>query len=692
MAKRSSSDQSIRPKRMKLDNIIDNNGQPIPKPSQQIHENVSLPSPSLTYESSKVKHVEDVGILTLVGLWIKCGNLAISMNNNYDIGIKCYQSALTYDPESKCALNGLVDSLVRNDMKLNKSDGILRAIDVLNLTMNKYPEIRNDVSLWVKLSDFYLSINEIEKCHTVLTTALEFAKDDPSLWLILGKCFNRMNIPRDAVNALTNSLYLLPKELIDNNDIDIARSVHLELASVIFNDGDVESAKAELGIVTSLPKPSSENVLKQILELSEKLIIHFFKYGNILNAIWVCESLERIHESNPHMLLLHGYLLLVTDTPSYNILQARRSFITSIRNDPFYQKSNNLMEFFNTSDGDFLPWLLLSECYLSLNYTSIMLDCLQVSIIKCTSKLAIPIIREHCIKLQSLCKDNIETHEAITNILNSLTDDNSNEKSISLKDVFLMSYADRLEIFESNTPIERMKVSQVNTNSLEYPASDNIDDVSAVSSTKDQPQLPNGQSFQYPQAISNIHTQPQLQQHHAQTLLSQGNHNPAGGIPIGFNYPIHMPPPGFPISHIYAPQPLTHSTSNGDTKTLSRSSNTPKSEFEEESRFRQHQEEMRNRQEEELRYYYQRQSLHPHPGMMLPPIPGYPPGVYPHQVGLPPGPVPAHLVIQQAQVQAQLQAQAQVEAQQHQYQAAHLMGPMDPSTSNAMANPGYNYF
>lgn len=643
MGKRSSSDHNVGSKRMKVDNIIDNNSLPSRQASDPSIRDNPLPSPSLTHDNIKVQYTADVDILSPEELWLRCGNLALSLNNNYNISISCFQSALGYNPESKFALNGLV---------------------------------------------VYLSINEIEKCHTVLTTALGFSKNNPSLWLALGKCFNKMNMPRDAVNALTNALYLLPKELIDVNEIDVARSVHLELAIIILNDGDVESAKAELGIISSLPKPDDEKVLQACFELSEKLIIHFFKYGNLLNAIWVCEAFERINEKNSQISLFHAYFLLNSDAPSYDILRARRLLINSIRSDPSYKQSQNLMAFIKSNQGDFLPWLLLTECYFFLNFTTTMLDCFTVSLTKCTSRADLSVIREQCRKIQSICKDNEKAKTGIANILNMLGENDPTEKSNTFNDLLLMSYQERMNRSNQNIPIVKTDVSQVNN----IPSRD-------IHNPQQQQNSNNSQLIQYPPNLPNIQplhqNQPSIQtQQSGQPMMFPTHPHQQSGMPIGYNYPMQIPPQGISIQHTFAPPPPTNLQASPNSniesnKPPSRSSNTPKSDFEEESRFRQHQEKMRNRQEEELRYYYQRQSLPPHPGMMLPPMPGYPPGIYQQQMNGPSGSIPTPLAIQQAQQQAQAQAHAQAQHQLQQYQSAHSMAQMDPSMT---PNRGYSYF
>lgn len=642
MPKRPSREDIAVPKRAKVDPIIHNNphshgqqgsfSQPPPPPIASLPSQ-ALPSPSLTNEALKPK--AEPTTLSPLDLWIKCGKLGLELKNAYVISIRCFESALKLDPESTVALNALVDTLVKADVESGKTERILRAIDILNVTMNKYPDIRNDVSLWVKLSNFYLVIDEVEKSHTVLTTALEFSKDDPSLWYILGKCFNKMKLPQDALNALTNALYLLPKELVHEKDINVARSVHLELAFIILNDGDVESAKGELGIVASFPPTTDPEVLQMCSDISERLVLHFFKSGNILNAIWVCQAMERIDNTNIQISLLHGFFLLNPETPFYDVLKARRLFILAIRYDPCYKAASNLLEFFSAHEGDFLPWLLLSECYLYMSYTSVMLDCIHIALTKCTSKLGLPIIRNHCRKLEPMCEGNQEAQVGLYKILNLLSGNGVDERPEALIEFLLHPYKERMALFKSGAPANKMDMFTPPTNPLLAPKSETT--IPAVPHS-----LNNPPPLQYAAGVA----QPQFQQ----AIPPQPN----VGVPLGFNYPMHMPPSG--AQPLYAPQPLTHhpSGSTGSAKAHTpRSSNTPKSDLEEESRFRQHQEEMRNRQEEEMRLYYQRQSVQPHPGMMLPPIQGYPLGGYPPHMNFPPGSIPAQFAMQQAQAQAQ---------------------------------------
>jgi tetratricopeptide (TPR) repeat protein len=385
--------------------------------------------------------------------WLACGKFALSLNSNYQIAIKCFESALKFSPTNKTAFNLLVDSLVNHDYKIQNIDGIHKTIELINSKINYYPELGNDIELKCKLAEYYLLINEFDKAHSLIATALESKKDEPLLWLYLGKCLYKSNLPGDSIDTLTNCLYLLPNELKAEKDIKIARDVHLELAQLSITDGDLESARNELGAALSLPPPKEPRSIEICLSLIRHLIISFEKSGNLMNSLWICEIAETTFPEEPFILLIHSYLLLLSDKSFFNPNKARQLLHKVIQKDKYYIESLNLVDYIYTNQGDFLPWLLLTESYHYLKYDSIAFDCLEISTRKIHYPSILPNFKSLASKILDISDNNI-LREDIKRFIQALDNSPKVNENISIVDAVMMTYDERLEYFNNRVFLE----------------------------------------------------------------------------------------------------------------------------------------------------------------------------------------------------------------------------------------------
>ena len=386
--------------------------------------------------------------------WINCGKLAIELNSNYSIAIKCFESALKYHPSDLVTINLLVDSLVNRDYASNKVDGVKNAIDLINSAMVSYPEVRDDTKLCAKLSNYYLLMNDPEKAHSVIQTALEFAKDDPLLWLSLGKCLLKMNSLKEAVDALGNASYLLPKELTGDAEVNIARSIHLEMASVALNDQDLKSAKDELSLALSLPAPTDSQSIEMCITLIRHLVVLFERTDDPDAAAWICEFAESKFPEEPIILLLHSYLLLSPDNSLFNPSKARSLLHNIIQKDRYYIKSDNVVDFVQSTDGDFLPWLLLSKCYDFLEHYNIAFDCLEISARKIAYPAELSVFRSLAKKILK-ASNNSALAEYVQPFIDALDSSPHTVRDIPLMDLIVMSYDERVDYFKAGESATR---------------------------------------------------------------------------------------------------------------------------------------------------------------------------------------------------------------------------------------------
>lgn len=355
---------------------------------------------------------------------------------------RCLAAVVAHAPDDGDAFLQLVDAHVAS----GEPEQIRAAIEQINTRMHAVPGSRDDLKLWIRLARCYLIVRDAKNSHYVLITALNFYNDNAELWAYLGKCFYLLNKPRDALQALTNSLYLLPKELTTQTDFDVARCAHLELAKVVLDDGDIESAKVEFGIVCSLPRSGDSDIQRRTLILAHKLILHFYKIGDFLNAIWICEAFEKANDDSHYVLLFHSFLILFNPhSPNYDPLFANRLLIKCVRKDPGYHDSSDLIAFLNSPVGNFLPWLLFTDCYLSLQYHELMFDCLQVAINKCSQR-CWHLLQTQYESLKRKFKKSSYDHDNETLQLRWIEFDrlimiplDNTEKRLDLKDLFLLN-------------------------------------------------------------------------------------------------------------------------------------------------------------------------------------------------------------------------------------------------------------
>ena len=422
------------------------------KNTQKIEENfLNKSEEDRTRLKSEVKDFHPNYELLLPNLfqttWINCGKFATELNSNYSIAIKCFESAIKYNPSNLETINLLVDSLVNRDYATGSVNGIKSAIDLINSAMVSYPEIRDDTKLWAKLSGNYLLINDIEKAHSVIQTALEFAKNDPLLWFSLGKCLLKMNALKEAVDALGNASFLLPKELTDDAEVNIARNIHLEMASIALNDRDLNSAKDELGLALSLPAPTDSQSIDMCIAMIRHLVVSFERSNDLVAAAWICEVAESKFSEEPIILLLHSYLLLSPNKSLFNPSKARSLLHNIIQKDRYYIKSDNVVDFIQSSNGDFLPWLLLSKCYDFLENYNIAFDCLEISARKITYPAELPIFRSLANRILE-ASDNDSLGEDVKAFINALDSSPQTGRVIPLMDLILMPYDERINYFE----------------------------------------------------------------------------------------------------------------------------------------------------------------------------------------------------------------------------------------------------
>lgn len=405
--------------------------------------------------------------------WLHCGKFALSLNSNYSIAINCFESALRISPTNNDAINLLVDSLTKRDLIYANFNGINSTIDLINSAINYYPELGNDIDLISKLSNNYLLVNEFEKSHSIILNALENNKNSPLLWLSFGKSLHKLNLLGESVDALRNSLNMLPKTLNHENDINIARNIHLELVQILIGDKNLEPARNELNAALSLPPPTDPVETELFASLIKHLIILYQKNGNLLDSLQLCEVTENVLPDEPNILLLHSFFLLMNDKPFFNPNKARRLLHNIIQKDKYYIDSPSIVEFINSKNGDFLPWLQLAECYMYLRYDTIAFDCLEVAIRKIHYPTILPEFKNLTLEILNITNNDLLKTDL--NLFINALDDTPKltlNQNFSIIDLLIMSYEERSQFLNNDTENEiRSKRPLQNQDLLQPPQS-----------------------------------------------------------------------------------------------------------------------------------------------------------------------------------------------------------------------------
>lgn len=415
-------------------------------------------STSLLNTNSSAQNFKPISRNLLHSTWLQCGKCAMELNADSAVAIKCFESALRHLPSSSETINLLVDSLVNQCFSKRNVDGIKMAIDLINSAMSSYPEIKSDTKLWFKLSNNYLLVNDFKRSHLVIESALEHNKNDPLLWLGLGKCLLKLNMPKEAVDALTKASYLLPNELVDSAEINISRSVHLEMTQIAINDGNLDSAKDELNSALSLPAPTDSRDLELCTSLVRDLALLFERSDDLITASRICEVAESKVPEEPVILLVHSYLLLSSDKPSFNPTKARSLLHKVIQKDRYYIESDNVVDFIQSANGDFLPWLLLSRCYDFLKYYNIAFDCLEIAARKLKYPTILPFFKTLATEILNASDNTLLTGD-VERFLAALDSAPQEVKDIPLVDILMMSYDERIGYFNNKGSVSSSRKS-----------------------------------------------------------------------------------------------------------------------------------------------------------------------------------------------------------------------------------------
>ena len=386
----------------------------------------------------------DINITSsLVSTWTACGKLALNINSNYTIAIKCFESAIKHAPADVEVMNLLVDTMVKNDIKKNNFQGIGTTIDFINTAMHYSSEIRNDVALWTKLAEYYIMINDLEKAHSVIRSGLEFANSEPRLWLKLGKCLNKMNSHREAIEALTSALYLLPKSFTDTMHVDTARDVHLELVQLAIDGGDLESARNELASALSLPAATDFITVALCISLTRHLALCFERIKNFDNAIWICELAEAVFPECAEILLLHSYFMLLSSESFFDPVKARQLLHIAVKKDKVCIEASSVADFVNSTKGDFLVWLLLAESYCHSAQYAFSLDCLEIAARKVVAESLPTRFREIADTIMKHADNELVRNDAAS-FLAALNERYHSQIEIPLLDLVIMPYEERV--------------------------------------------------------------------------------------------------------------------------------------------------------------------------------------------------------------------------------------------------------
>lgn len=346
-------------------------------PSQHKRQLYSSPKQMKRAKTPQIlKNSEPIdGNRSVVETWLACGKCASTMGVLH-IAINCFETALKYEPSNTKAVIGVSDALRQKDIESNQTVGITRSIDILNSFINQNPSVRSEVKLWKKLAESYFLINEPEQAHKVLKSALEMTAADPSLWILEGQCLIRLGMTAEAVDAIVRSLNLLPQSLVREEDIDISRSAHAELAAIAAAEGNTEAATNELNAALSLPPPPKSRT-DEYAALWCAYATAREHAGDIGGAISACESAEAAIGDYSRILITHAYLLLLQGTPFFKPVFAVQLLEKAIE----IEKSNN-PNIEESSEGDFLPWYLLGYAYTLIDSPRLAYDAYQLSLRK----------------------------------------------------------------------------------------------------------------------------------------------------------------------------------------------------------------------------------------------------------------------------------------------------------------------
>ncbi|KAK6460461.1 transcription factor which mediates glucose repression [Scheffersomyces coipomensis] len=311
---------------------------------------------------------------TAADTWIACGNCANTLGLIVP-AIKAFERAVNHDPSSLKALCGLSYSLRLNDINLNETVGSQNSIERLNKSLELYPELLKDSSIFKELAECYLLIGLNDQAHQSIQTAIQLSQNDASLWLLSAQTLIRVGARNHAAGSLTHCLSILPESL-SPADVETARAAHAELAAIAAADGSIELSIAELTATLSLPPPPLSRIDEHIA-LWCALSTAKERANDIPGAIQACENAEKAVGNSPRILMTHSYLLLLNQNKgdadlAIELLSKIIDLEKEKEKDANTDQPNN--------DGDFLPWYLLGKAYSLVDQPRLAYDSYQVAL------------------------------------------------------------------------------------------------------------------------------------------------------------------------------------------------------------------------------------------------------------------------------------------------------------------------
>ncbi|CUM66928.1 uncharacterized protein PRCAT00004613001 [Priceomyces carsonii] len=308
-----------------------------------------------------------------VETWVALANCANTLGLTV-AAIRSFESAAEHDPSNSSALCGLSYSLRTNDINLNETFGSQISIEKLNRSLETFPKLLKEPTVFKELAECYSLIGMNDQAHQAIQTAIQLSPNDALLWLLSAQTLIRAGARNHAAGSLAHCLSLLPDSLsqFSSSDVETARTAHAELAAIAAADGNIELSVAELTATLSLPAPPLSRIDEHIA-LWCALATARERINDIDGAIQVCESAEMAVGNSERILMTHAYLLLLSEKKERAKLAIT---LLSQNTDLEKERSNEIKD----ADGDFLPWYLLGKAYSILDEPRLAYDSYQVAL------------------------------------------------------------------------------------------------------------------------------------------------------------------------------------------------------------------------------------------------------------------------------------------------------------------------
>ncbi|KAK6459769.1 transcription factor which mediates glucose repression [Scheffersomyces xylosifermentans] len=305
--------------------------------------------------------------------WLACGACASTLGLVVP-AIKSFENAVNHDPSNLKALCGLSYTLRLNDINLNETIGSQSSIEKLNKSLELFPNLLKEASIFKELAECYLLIGLNDQAHQSIQTAIQLSPNDASLWLLSAQTLIRAGARSHAAGSLTHCLSILPENLaqFSQSDIETARAAHAELAAIAAADGNIDLSIAELTATLSLPAPPLSRIDEHIA-LWCALSTAKERANDIPGAIQACEAAEKAVGNSPRILMTHSYLLLFNNERQHaeTAIQLLSKIIDLEKEKESEQPKN---------DGDFLPWYLLGKAHSLVDQPRLAYDSYQVAL------------------------------------------------------------------------------------------------------------------------------------------------------------------------------------------------------------------------------------------------------------------------------------------------------------------------